>query len=156
MLTKEILGAIAEFFWQVNRADFVEIFGERMGFHLWGKYVDLDMDAMKFVGYLDAGRFEQVVDAINASHFGDRVGEECGLKPTPENLTRIVAKHGDALFSWPLPARKWLVADPDAGDFVREHTPGLERVLADAVGRWHKLAFLSLAESDGTQEYFPF
>jgi catechol 2,3-dioxygenase-like lactoylglutathione lyase family enzyme len=156
MLTKEIMEAVMEFFWQADREDFVEVFGERLGFHLWGKYVGWDMDALRFAAYLDSGRFEQLVDAINASHFGDRADKRRAVRPTPKGLVRIVAEHGNDLLEWPTAARAWLVASDDAGEWVGEHAPGFRDMLADAVGQWHHMAFLGLAERDGSYEYFPF
>jgi hypothetical protein len=106
---------------------------------------------------LDGARFEQLVDAINSSKpVKDSAAKRAWDDNRAKYLQGVVSEHGGDLFAWPQFVRRWLVTDPEAGNFVREHVPGFEHLLADAVGRWHHLAFLGLANQDGSFEYFPF
>jgi hypothetical protein len=167
MLTIETMNAILEFFRNVNRANFLAIFGERIGSHLWEYYCKgWDTDALKFMRYLDETRYKQLIDAINGPGFVDgRQGKKMsnkkhqrmhGAKPTPQHLKRLITEHGNDLPAWPERARMWLVSDPEAGDYIREHVPGMEISLAESVGEWYQMSLLGIVERDGSEDNIPF
>jgi hypothetical protein len=167
MLTIETMNVVLEFFWNVRRPDFLEIFGERVGLSLWEDYCNcMDMDALHFMRRLDETRFKQLIDAINGPGFVDgRQGKKMsnkkhqrmhGAKPTPQHLKRLITEHGNDLLAWPERARMWLVSDPEAGDYIREHVPGMEISLAESVGEWYQMSLLGIVERDGSEDNIPF
>ncbi len=151
-ITTVHIDLIASFAHNVNAADFRDIFGERLGNHLWDELQKRDGDFLRFTQFLDLENLYRLRDAINVT--SDESDE--GIEPPDGNHLRwCILEHGKDLMNWPSEARYWLVSSPDAGDYIRKHAPGFLSEAAEAVGQWHQMSLLGLVNPDGTYDYFP-
>jgi hypothetical protein len=64
-VTKKDLVKLIEFQTEATEADFIRIFGERLGAHLWGKYRNMGYDLLGLISALDAINLDRFVKGFS-------------------------------------------------------------------------------------------
>jgi len=60
----QLLNNLCEFFRRCDRAEMLEIYGERLGDHIWNKFNDLDRNWAWVLCSLDNGNLEKLIKHI--------------------------------------------------------------------------------------------